>query len=404
MNSKRKKYVLIVGDGMADYPIPKLGYRTPLEVANTPNMDMLASKGKIGRFLSIPDGMEPGSDIANMSILGYDPKIYHTGRAPIEAVSMGVALDPDDVAFRMNLVCLEFKADSIIMKSHSAGEISTEEANELVNFLKDCMSLPDEIRIYPGVAYRHILVWKNGPSVTTIPPHDHLEKDLCWYLSRNNDPVVSLIKSSWKLLKDHPVNKERKRKGLYEANSIWLWGQGKAPKLPSFKERFGISGGIISAVDLIKGLGMLVGLVPIHVEGATGYIDTNYSGKAQKALEFLEKHDFVFIHIEAPDEAGHNADIEGKIYAIERVDQDVVGTIIKGLSSFEDYALLVISDHYTPISKRTHTAEPTPFACAEKSQILRKSNNRVKFCEKEATLSGITYKGDELISTFLKCS
>ena len=389
---------------MADYPIPQLGYKTPLEVANTPNMDMLASKGKIGRFLSIPDGMEPGSDIANMSILGYDPKIYHTGRAPIEAVSMGIELAPDDVAFRMNLVCLEFKADSIIMKSHSAGEISTEEAKELVDFLQKNMDFPDGIRIYPGVAYRHILIWKNAPPAKTLPPHDYLEKDMSWYLSDKNNPVVSLIKSSWPLLKDHPVNRERKRKGLNEANSIWLWGQGKSPKLPLFKDKFGLSGGIISAVDLIKGLGKLAGLMPIYVEGATGYIDTNYKGKAEKALEFLEKHDFVFLHVEAPDEAGHNADIEAKIYAIERVDQDVLGTIIKGLSRFEDYTVLVISDHYTPISKRTHTSEPTPFACAGKKHILSGQRSSLKFCEKDAVSSGIVYKGDELISAFLKCS
>ena len=404
MSDKRKKYVIIVGDGMADYPIPQLGYKTPLEVANTPNMDMLASKGKIGRFLSIPDGMEPGSDIANMSILGYDPKTYHTGRAPIEAVSMGIELTPDDVAFRMNLVCLEFKADAIIMKSHSAGEISTKEAKELVDFLQKNMDFPDGIRIYPGVAYRHILVWKNAPPANTLPPHDYLEKDMSWYLSDKNNPVVSFIKSSWPLLKDHPVNRERKRKGLNEANSIWLWGQGKSPKLPLFKDKFGLSGGIISAVDLIKGLGKLAGLVPIYVEGATGYIDTNYKGKAEKALEFLEKHDFVFLHVEAPDEAGHNADIEAKIYAIERVDQDVLGTIIKGLSRFEDYAVLVISDHYTPISKRTHTSEPTPFACAGKKHILSEQKSSLKFCEKDAVSSGIVYKGDELISAFLKCS
>ena len=405
MSDIKKKYVIIVGDGMADYPIPQLGDKTPLEVAKTPNMDMLASKGKIGRFLSIPDGMEPGSDIANMSILGYDPEKYHTGRAPIEAASMGIELDCADVAFRMNLVCLEFKADSIIMKSHSAGEISTEEAKKLVDFLQKNMKLPDNIKIYPGVAYRHILVWKDAPSVKTIPPHDYLEQDLSWYLSDTDNPVVALIKSSWKLLKDHPLNRERKKKGLYEANSIWLWGQGKSPRLPSFKDRFGLSGGIISAVDLIKGLGKLIGLVPIHVEGATGYIDTNYKGKAQKALEFLEDHDFVFIHVEAPDEAGHNADIEGKIYAIEKIDQDVLGVIIDGLSSFDDYAVLVISDHYTPISKRTHTAEPAPFACAGKNQLLNKKDSKLlKFCEKEAISSGIVYKGDELILSFLRCS
>ena len=396
--SSKGKYIIIVGDGMADYPIDKLGARTPLEVAKTPNMDILASSGTIGRFVSIPEGMEPGSDIANMSILGYDPKVYHTGRAPIEAASMGISLSSDEMAFRMNLVSLDFKESSIIMKSHSAGEISTEEATELVNFLITNMPFPKNVKIYPGVAYRHILVWKDAPLVNTLPPHDYLDQDISDYLSNKEDPVVSLIRLSWKYLKDHPINKERKKRGLYEANSIWLWGQGKAPRLPSFKERFGLSGGIISAVDLIKGLGILAGLVPIKVKGATGYIDTNYKGKGEKAIEFLKDNDFVLIHIEAPDEAGHNADIDGKIYAIEMIDKDVLGTIMN--ASFE-YSVLVISDHFTPISKRTHTKEPVPFVFARRSQL----NGRIrKFCEKEAYSSGVIYKGDELILSFLKYS
>ncbi len=397
-----RRYVVVVGDGMADYPIPQLGNKTPLEVANTPNMDIISSTGRIGRFVSIPDGMDPGSDIANMSILGYDPKIYHTGRAPIEAASMGVELGEDEVAFRMNLVCLEFKNKEVIMKSHSAGEISTQEAKELVKFLSENMPFPDGIRIYPGVAYRHILVWKNGPSSNTLPPHDYLGKDISDYLSKD-DPVVSLIKMSWEYLKDHPINRERRRKGLYEANSIWLWGQGKRMELPSFKEKYGISGGIISAVDLIKGLGILLGLKPIYVEGATGYLDTNYRGKAEKAIEFLKEKEFVLIHVEAPDEAGHNADIEGKIYAIERIDQDIIGTLIRGLSRFEDYSILIISDHLTPISKRTHTTEPTPFAYSTKRRIEKGIKNK-KFCERSAEDSGIIYEGEELFLSFLKYS
>jgi len=398
----RKKYVVVVGDGMADYPIAQLGNKTPLEAANTPNMDIISSTGRIGRFLSIPEGMEPGSDIANMSILGYDPKLYHTGRAPIEAASMGLELEEDEVAFRMNLVCLEFKDKEIIMKSHSAGEISTEEAKELIEFLSKNMPFPDGVRIYPGVAYRHILVWKNGPSPDTLPPHDYLEKDVSDYLSKN-DPIVSLIRMSWEYLRAHPINRERREKGLYEANSIWLWGQGKKAKLPLFKEKYGISGGIISAVDLIKGLGILMGLKPIYVKGATGYLDTNYRGKAEAAIEFLKKNDFVFIHVEAPDEAGHNADIEGKIYAIEKIDQDVIGTLIKGLSQFDDYSILVISDHLTPISKRTHTAEPTLFAYSTNRRIKRGIKDK-KFCERSAQDLGILYRGDELFLSFLKYS
>ncbi len=396
---KKKKFIIVVGDGMGDYPIPKLGNKTPLEVANTPNMDLIASV-RIGTFSSIPKGMEPGSDVANMSILGYDPSIYHTGRAPIEAASMGIKLDQDETAFRMNLVTLYFEEDKIIMKSHSADEISSEESKPIIEHLKNNFPFPKGIRIYPGVAYRHLLTWKNAPFVKTLPPHDYLDKDISFYLS-SNDPVVSLIRLSWNYLKNHPINILRRKKGFYEANSIWLWGQGKSPRLPSFKERFGITGGIISAVDLIKGLGVIIGLSPIKVEGATGYLDTNYKGKAKRALEALEKYDFIFIHIEAPDEAGHNADIEGKIYAIEKIDKEVIGTIINESSYFEDYAILVVSDHYTPISKRTHTIEPAPFAWATKSEIDHCVKKR-KFCEKEANASEIFFKGPELISSFLK--
>lgn len=399
---QKKKYVIIVGDGMADYPIPELDHKTPLETAKTPNMDILASGGKIGVFASIPDGMEPGSDIANMSLLGYDPHTYYTGRAPIEAASMGIKLTSNEIAYRMNLVALSFEDGKIVMKSHSAGEITTDEAKDIINFLKNNMPFPDGIKVYSGVAYRHLLVWKNGPMVRTLPPHDFLDMDISKYLS-NNDPVTSLIKLSWKYLSNHPINIERRKKGLFEANSIWLWGQGRSPKFPLFKDRFGISGGIISAVDLIRGLGILTGLSPIHVEGATGYLNTNYKGKAEKAIEWLKNHDFVFIHVEAPDEAAHSGDIDGKIYAIEKIDKDVVGTIIERISQFSDYAILIASDHFTPISKRTHTNEPAPFAWASKRGI-EKFSRKTKFCEREAMSSGFFLKGSELISGFLKYS
>ncbi len=401
-NKDTRRYVIIIGDGMADYPIPELDHKTPLEIAHTPNMDILASCGRIGVFASIPDGMEPGSDVANMSILGYDPHLYYTGRAPIEAASMGVNLMEDEMAFRMNLVTLSFDKGKILMKSHSSGEITTQEARELIAFLEENMPLPEGTRIYPGVAYRHLLVWKNGPMVKTLPPHDFLDMDMTGYLS-NDDPVVSLIRLSWKYLRDHPVNMKRREKGLYEANSIWLWGQGRSLRLPSFKDKLGLSGGIISAVDLIKGLGILAGLSPIRVEGATGYLDTNYKGKADAAIEFLKDHDFVFIHVEAPDEAGHNGDIEGKIYAIERIDRDVVGRVMQGMAQFEDYAILIASDHFTPIIKRTHTREPAPFAWATKSKITG-NPVRIKFCEREARASRLSLKGHELISAFLKYS
>jgi 2,3-bisphosphoglycerate-independent phosphoglycerate mutase len=275
MTSKNKtKFLLLVGDGMGDYPIDALGGKTPLEVAHTPNMDLIASC-RIGCVRTIPDGMEPGSDVANLALMGYDPYLYHTGRSPLEAASMGVKLCKDDVAFRMNLVTLDKRSDDeIIMVSHSSGDITTSESTEIVNDLKPALESGD-ISIYPGVAYRHLLVWNNGPEKAhTIPPHDVLDQNMAEYL-KSNDPVVKLIRSSWASLEPHPVNTKRKNSGLKAANSIWLWGQGKAPAIPTFKELYGLAGGVISAVDLIRGIGRYAGFTPIHVEGATGYLNTN---------------------------------------------------------------------------------------------------------------------------------
>ncbi|NLD36682.1 MAG: cofactor-independent phosphoglycerate mutase [Desulfatiglans sp.] len=368
MIDNKTKYLVLVGDGMADYPIDALGGKTPLEVAHTPNMDLIASC-RIGCVRTIPDGMEPGSDVANLSLMGYDPSLYHTGRSPLEAASMGVTLGKDDVAFRMNLVTLDKRSDDeIIMVSHSSGDITTAESTEIVNDLKHIIE-SKEISIYPGVAYRHLLVWNNGPEKAhTIPPHDVLDQNMAEYL-KSNDPVVKLIRSSWTSLESHPVNIGRKKAGLKEANSIWLWGQGKAPVIPTFKELYGLNGGVISAVDLIKGIGRYAGFAPIHVEGATGYLNTNYRGKAQGALDGLNNMDFVFVHVEAPDEAGHNGNYMEKIEAIERFDKDVVGVAIDGLKKFNDYRIMVVSDHYTPIIKKTHTSEPAPFAWATRKEL-----------------------------------
>ncbi|MCP4682328.1 MAG: phosphoglycerate mutase, partial [Desulfobacterales bacterium] len=262
---KRTKYVLLVGDGMADYAIPELDGKTPLEKAHTPNMDRIAAC-RIGLVKTIPDGMEPGSDVANLSLLGYDPKVYHTGRAPFEAASMGVDLSPTEIAFRMNLVTLDHKSDdTVIMVSHSSGDISTSEARELVEGMKKEMGFSPDMEIYPGIAYRHLLVWDKGPEgLETIPPHDVLDQDMTTYLGNGKqDPIPDLIRSSWEYLTDHPVNIERRKKGLLEANSIWLWGQGKAPKLPLFVDEFGLRGGVISAVDLLKGIGAYAGFESI---------------------------------------------------------------------------------------------------------------------------------------------
>ena len=400
--ARRRKYAILVGDGMADYPLKELNGKTPLEAANTPNMDHVAAC-RVGLVKTIPDNMEAGSDIANLSLLGYEPSQYHTGRAPLEAASMNVTLRDTEVAFRMNLVTLDWRSEQeIIMVSNTSGDISTAEAAEIIRSLKDEFQIPG-IALYPGVAYRHLLVWENGPlEATAIPPHDVLEQNLAPYLNHDSkNPIPNLIRRSWSILKEHPVNRDRKDKGLKAANSIWLWGQGKAPNLPSFLERYGLQGGVISAVDLLKGIGIYAGLKPIYVEGATGYLDTNYRGKAEAALANLENMDFVYVHVEAPDEAGHHGDFKEKIQAIENFDREVVGPILEGLKKHQDYRVMVVSDHLTPIAKRTHTSEPTPFAWASKKDIEANPHGPY-FSEKEAERSGCLYeKGHDLINTFL---
>jgi len=411
-HSGTTKYVVVIGDGMADYPVEHIGGKTPLEAAQTPNMDRIATC-HTGLVRSIPKGMEPGSDVANLSFMGYDPVACHTGRAPFEAASMGVTLGSSDVAFRMNLVCLKNVSDGkIIMKSHSAGDITTAEAAQIIKDLRQKMRLPAGVMIYQGVAYRHLIVWKDGPESTrTIPPHDVLDQDMSSYLNKEvDDAIVKLIRSSWQYLENHPVNLARRAENLPEANSIWLWGQGRAPKLQNFNERFGLKGGIISAVDLLKGIGICAGLKPIDVEGATGYIDTNYRGKADAAIRALEQLDYVFVHIEAPDEAGHSGNADEKIRAIEAVDKEVVGNILKGLAKFEDYRIMVASDHFTPVSKRTHTDEPTIFAWADKKRLERdeeKNGTNKKsvsgFTEKAALQSGLFFEhGYNLAKVFIK--
>ncbi|MDZ7696431.1 MAG: cofactor-independent phosphoglycerate mutase [Deltaproteobacteria bacterium] len=397
-----EKFVLLVGDGMADYPLAELGGKTPLETARTPHMDRIAAC-RVGLARTIPDGMSPGSDVANLALLGYDPLQYHTGRAPFEAASMGVDLASDQVAFRMNLVTLDHRSDQeIIMLSHSSGDLSTEEAVPLVDTLKAELNSPI-LAIHTGVAYRHLLVWHNGPEdAGTIPPHDVLDQNMAPYLSgKDRDPVVDLIRQSWKYLDDHPVNQERRRSGLKAANSIWPWGQGRALQLPSFQYQYGLKGGGISAVDLLRGIGVYAGLMPILVEGATGYLDTNYSGKAEEALKALDHLDFVFVHVEAPDEASHSGNVEDKIEAIEAFDAKVVGAILHGLERFDAYRVLVVSDHLTPIIKRTHTSDPTPFAWATKEELVG-IKGTARFTEKSASASGLFFeRGHELMPMFL---
>jgi 2,3-bisphosphoglycerate-independent phosphoglycerate mutase len=402
LKETNKKFILLVGDGMGDYPLSQLAGKTPLEAAHTPNMDRIAAC-RIGLATTIPDGLEPGSDTANLSLMGYDPATYHTGRGPFEAASMGIRLEEKEVAFRMNLVALDRKSDrEIIMVSNSAGGITTEESEVLVDDLRKKMVVPG-VRLYPGVAYRHLLVWDGGPeSAETIPPHDVQDQNMATYLDpHGEDEIVDITRRSWPFLESHPVNLSREKKGLLPANSIWLWGQGKRLNVPLFKEIFGLSGGVISAVDLLKGIGVYAGLRTIDVEGATGYLDTNYVGKATETLNALNELDFMFVHVEAPDEASHEGSISKKIQAIEAFDEKVVGTVLKGMEKFEDYRILVAADHFTPISLKTHTADPTLFAWADKRE-LAKGKRDVRFTERFARDSGIHYeKGYELMPAFL---
>jgi len=401
------KYVIIVGDGMADYPVESLGGKTPLMVARTPNMDWMAQQGEIGLVRTIPDGFNPGSEIANLSIFGYNPIRYYTGRGPLEAASLGVKLAADDIAFRCNLVTLKFQGNKIVMEDFSAGHITNGEAKKVILDLNKALAT-NEIQFYPGVSYRHLMVMKNGaaqfsnleePEIT--PPHDLIGKEISALLPKIKESVLTLMKASQVLLKNHPVNQTREANGLPPANSIWLWGQGPSPKMITLKERFEMDGYVISAVHLIKGIGILAGLEVLEVPGITGYFDTNYDGKAQYALRGLKEKDFVYVHVEAPDEAGHMGDLRLKIEAIEVFDEKIVGTILKGMKAFKQYKVLVLPDHPTPLSVRTHTADPVPYVIYSNEDGARSVHGKT-FDEVSAGLSGISVeKGFELIERFL---
>ena len=381
------KYIILIGDGMADSPIAELGNRTPLEAANTPNMDALAGSGSFGLFRTVPDGYSPGSDVANLSVLGYSPAKYYTGRAPLEAASIGVKLGPTDIAFRCNLVTLVEKDGSTIMGDYSSGHITTEDAAGMIPDLDRALQ-PEGVRLYLGTSYRHLMVWKDGEkALKTTPPHDISDKVIDDYLPRGEraEKLVRLMMLSQGVLKDHPVNRQRIAAGKKPATSIWLWGQGSAPAMPTIKERFGVDGAIISAVDLMKGIGIYAGLEVIKVPGATGYIDTNYEGKAQAALKALESKDFVCVHVEAPDEAGHNGDLKDKMRAIEDFDSRIVGPVLKGAEKFGEFSVMVLPDHPTPIAIKTHTRDAVPFVLYRSGQ----KGSPVKYCEKNAMATGL---------------
>src|SRR4030043_936866 len=409
------KYVVIVGDGMADYGIEGLGGKTPLMVAKTPQMDWLAQHGEIGLVRTIPKGFTPGSEIANLSIFGYDPHRYYTGRGPLEAASLGVRLNPKDIAFRCNLVTLQFKGAKTLMEDFSAGHITDEEARRIIIDLDREMGTK-EIRFYPGVSYRHLMVFQNGAAkfstlaqLELTPPHDITGKEIASFLPRvggsegsGGDRILSLMKKSQELLKNHPANLDREANGLGWANSIWLWGQGRSPQMTTLKKRFGIEGYVISAVHLLKGIGILAGLEVLEVPGITGYFDTNYDGKAQYALKGLKEKDFVYVHVEAPDEAGHMGDLRLKIEMIETFDEKIVGAILKGLKNFKRYRVLVLPDHPTPLSMRTHAADPVPYVIYSSEKGLR--NDSVEgFDETTARKSEVFIeRGFELIERFLE--
>lgn len=404
------KYIVLIGDGMADRPLKELKNKTCLEAAKTPNMDNLAREGVIGMVTTLPQGLPAGSDVANLSILGYNPDRYYTGRAPLEAASIGVKMGKDDVAFRCNLVTMKRIKKRIYLEDYSAGHIPTEEASKLIKEIDKKLgmskrSLGKDIRFYPGVSYRHLMIWKKGKDqIDCIPPHDITGKEACDYMPMGDGEEVlwELIEESQAILKNHPINKNRKKSGLKEANSLWFWGQGKKPFLPSFKERYGLKGGLISAVDLMKGIGIYAGFRIINVPGATGYLDTNYEGKAKAALEALESLDFLYLHVASPDEASHNGDIKGKIKAIEDFDDKVVGTIIKGIKDIGEYKILLLPDHSTPIEAKTHTRDPVPFVIYTSPGQRRKREIVSSFDERITKKTTLIFKeGYKLMDYFL---
>lgn len=384
------KYVILIGDGMGDYPLAELGGKTPLEAAFTPNLDLLAREGELGLARTIPPGMEPGSDIANLAIMGYDPARYHTGRAPLEAAALGVKLAPHEVAFRCNLVTLRQADGGLYMEDYAAGHITSEEAKELILALEARLG-GDGRHFYPGVSYRHLLVWDKG-DVTwkTYPPHDYSGQEVGRFFVSDGPgaPLWALVKASWPVLWGHEVNRRREAQGQRPATSIWLWGQGRPPALPTLTERFGISGAVICAVDLIRGIGLYAGLTPIRVPGATGYLDTNYEGKVQAALGALQEKDLVFLHVEAPDEAGHKGDLRLKIKAIEDFDRRVVGPLLMGLKKLGDHRLLVMCDHLTPVAVKTHTPEPVPYVLYDSRRV---QNQERGYSEIAAQQSGVLW-------------
>ena len=396
------KYVIVLADGMADEPLQQLGGKTPMEVAVTPVMDKLAKCGQVGLVSTVPKGMKPGSDVANLSVMGYDPSECYSGRSPLEALSVGVSMVDTDVIFRCNIVTVseeEPYAEKTIL-DHSSGEISTEDADILMDAVREAFN-NDEFSFFTGTSYRHITVWKNGEVLDFEPPHDHLGQVIGQYLPEN-PKFRAMMEKSFDILNNHPLNVKRAAEGKNKANSLWFWGAGTKPSLQNFREKTGLSGTMISAVDLLKGIAVGAGMQSIDVPGATGSLDTNYEGKAQAALDALLKEgsDFVYIHLEGPDEMGHQGEMEHKIRSIEYIDGKIIGAVKNGLEAAgEAYRILVLPDHPTPIRCRTHTSDPVPYLLYDSTKPV---DQGCAFTEKDAKESGIFVEhGYELIRTLI---
>ena len=396
------KYIVVLGDGMSDEPIEALGGKTPLEYAKTPAMDVLACGGQMGMVQNVPEGMHPGSEVANLSVMGYDPKTDFTGRSPLEALSVGVKMEPDDIIFRCNVVTLTEKEpypEKTIL-DHSSGEISTEEADKLMDAIREQFN-NEEFQFYTGTSYRHIMVWKHGRLAKLEPPHDHLTQVIGPYLPE--EPVLrSFMERSFDILNNHPVNLRRAAEGKNKANSLWYWGAGTKPSLGSFTEKTGLKGAMISAVDLLKGIAVGAGMEICHVEDATGSLDTNWEGKAQAAIDALLKDgcDFAYIHVEAPDEMGHQGLVKEKVQSIEYLDSRVIAPIMKAMEEAgEDYRMLVLPDHPTPIRIRTHSSDPVPYVLYDST---RQEKKQARYTEAEAKATGtFVPHGYELLATLL---
>lgn len=398
------KYIVFIGDGMADNKIGELGGRTPLDYARTPHMDFLAANGEIGMVRTVPEGFPPGSDVANLSIMGYDPREYYTGRSPLEAASMGIDLAPEDVAFRCNLVTLSETGsyEEKIMIDYSSDEITSPESGELMRDVNARLG-SEVLRFYAGFGFRHLLVWKGGPvGVKLTPPHDISGKVIGQYLPKGegSEILVNLMKESNKFLPGHPVNRKRLDAGLRPATSVWFWGHGKKPAVTKFYDKYRIKGSVISAVDLIKGIGICAGLDVVKVEGVTGTVKTNYKGKVNACLDELKKgKDFVYLHVEAPDAAAHRGELNTKLKAIEMVD-NMLGMLLQGLNQFENYKIMLMPDHPTPLNIMTHASDPVPFAIYSKGQESK--NKNATYNEEVAQKSGfLISEGHKLMDYFI---